>query len=241
MALLSEAKAKSLQRKATVDWQEYLPSVKDYLSAAGAENWRQTFLPLVQGVITDQGQSLNADFGMRFDVRNLYAEEWFDEYMLQFAQPINATTMDDISRLGQTAQESGWGIPQMTKALGTLFDQYMSGGGLADEERRWFEDRTPAYRRENIARTETMRASNAGSAALFGAWGAPQKEWYSTGDNRTREEHRVGSVWGKPALVVGIDETFEVGGERLAYPGDPAGSPKNTCQCRCTVLPAGMG
>jgi len=237
MALLADAKRKSLERQATVDWQDYLLSVNDYLTMAGDEEWRKTFLPLVQGVIMAQGESLNADFGMAFNVRNLFAEQWFDEYMLKFAQPINATTSDDISRLQQTAMEQGWSIPDMQKGLGALFDQYVNGGGLTDEERQWFQDRTPAYRRENIARTETMRASNAGSHALFRDWGAPQKEWYSTHDDRTRQEHRVGAVWGLPALVVGMDEKFLIGRERLEYPGDPAGSPKNTCQCRCTVLP----
>jgi uncharacterized protein with gpF-like domain len=37
--------------------------------------------------------------------------------------------------------------------------------------------------------------------------------------------------------VQDIDEPFDVGGEQLMYPGDPAGSPGNTINCRCTVLP----
>lgn len=236
LALLSDAKRKSLERKATIDWQDYLLTVTDYLTTGGADNWRETFLPMMRGIIEARGEQLNADFGMQFDVRNLFAEQWFDDYVLQFAQPINATTMDDISRLGQTAQEQGWSIPQMQKSLDALFDQYIDGD-LSDEERQWFEDRMPDYRKENIARTETMRASNAGSTALYRDWGTKQKEWLSTADDRTRAEHRVGSAWGQPPLVVGIDEAFSIGGESLEYPGDPAGDPGNTCQCRCTVLP----
>jgi SPP1 gp7 family putative phage head morphogenesis protein len=232
LALLNEAKHKSLEAKATVDWQDYLLKATDYLSSAGDENWRKTFLPVVRGIITARGESLNADFGMQFDVRNLFAEQWFDDYMLKFAQPINKTTSDDVSRLQQTAMEQGWSIPDMQKALGVLFDQYLTGGGLTDEERQWFQDRTPAYRTENIARTETMRASNAGSTALFQDWGVGQKEWLATKDNRTRPEH-----WAANGQVVGIDESFDVGGEKLEYPGDPSGDPANTCQCRCTVLP----
>jgi uncharacterized protein with gpF-like domain len=125
----------------------------------------------------------------------------------------------------------------MSKSLDAMFNQYINGGGLTDEERAWFEDRLPAYRRENIARTETMRASNAGSNALYVDWGAKQKEWLATADDRTRPEHQVGAAWGRPPLVVGIDEKFMIGGEELEYPGDPAGDPGNTCQCRCTVLP----
>jgi hypothetical protein len=38
-------------------------------------------------------------------------------------------------------------------------------------------------------------------------------------------------------MIVGVDETFSVGGEDLEYPGDPNGSPENVIQCRCTVAP----
>ncbi len=33
-----------------------------------------------------------------------------------------------------------------------------------------------------------------------------------------------------------MDEAFDVGGEQLMYPGDPAGSAGNICNCRCTVI-----
>ena len=36
---------------------------------------------------------------------------------------------------------------------------------------------------------------------------------------------------------VGIDEAFDVGGEALMYPADPAGSPGNIIRCRCTSSP----
>ena len=238
LALLTKAKEKSLDRKATVDWQDYLLNVDAYLKMAGDESWRKAFLPLIRGVIEARGAQLNADFGMEFDVRNLFAEEWFDEYVLKFAQPIMTTTADDISRLMQTAQEEGWSVPQMDKALDELFDQYISGGGLSEEARQWFADRLPAYRKEMIALTETIRASNAGSNALYKDWGAKQKGWLSTSDDRTRtppdsEFDHVGAN----GEVVGIDEKFTQTGEDMDYPGDPAGSPGNFINCRCTVLP----
>jgi hypothetical protein len=34
---------------------------------------------------------------------------------------------------------------------------------------------------------------------------------------------------------IALDATFDVGGERLQYPGDPSGSPGNTIQCRCAT------
>jgi hypothetical protein len=38
----------------------------------------------------------------------------------------------------------------------------------------------------------------------------------------------------KPAIP--IDDFFDVGGEKLKYPGDPRGSAGNVIQCRCAVV-----
>jgi hypothetical protein len=32
-----------------------------------------------------------------------------------------------------------------------------------------------------------------------------------------------------------MDQAFEVGGEMLMYPGDPAGSAGNVINCRCAI------
>ncbi len=55
------------------------------------------------------------------------------------------------------------------------------------------------------------------------------KAWSPTLDDRTRPEHAAmdGSE------PIGMDELFDVGGEMLDRPGDPAGSPENTISCRC--------
>jgi uncharacterized protein with gpF-like domain len=83
-----------------------------------------------------------------------------------------------------------------------------------------------------IARTETIRSSNAGSQELFGEWGVTRKEWLSTFDNRARDDHMAANE-----QTVGINEPFQVGDDWLMYPGDPAGSPEQTINCRCIVLP----
>jgi HK97 family phage portal protein len=246
LALVSDAKAQAKAAKATVAWQDYLLKADAYLDMAG-DNWREAFVPLLEALIAEHGADLNATFGMSFDVRNLFAEKWWREYQLKFAQDILFTTKADVHQIVAQAVKEGWSIPQMQKQLGLTFDRYidpaftLDGRKLTDEEIQWFTDRQPAYRTENIARTETMRAENAGSNALYQDWGAPAHEWWSTHDDRTRDIHRIGAAWGQPALIVPIGQPFEVGGEKLMYPGDPSGDPGNTCQCRCTDLPAGIG
>ena len=83
-----------------------------------------------------------------------------------------------------------------------------------------------------IARTETIRASNAGSTQVYKDWGVQKHEWLSTMDDRTRDDHAEAN-----GLVVEIGKPFMVGGEELEFPGDPNGSPGNVINCRCTTIP----
>lgn len=85
-----------------------------------------------------------------------------------------------------------------------------------------------------IARTEVIRASNAG--ALLGANQtglALNKEWISTLDDRTRSDgfdHVIAN-----GEIVPKDAKFVMTGEQLDYPLDFSGSPGNTINCRCTL------
>lgn len=85
-----------------------------------------------------------------------------------------------------------------------------------------------------IARTEGHRIQN--EAALDGQHGAKKKgadivkQWDSTLDGRTRDEHRECD-----GQIREIDEPFDVGGEKMQAPG-VGGSAKNVCNCRCCLL-----
>lgn len=86
-------------------------------------------------------------------------------------------------------------------------------------------------RAERIARTETTGAANAGAQSSAQAAGMGVKVWQATGGPRTRETHLAAS-----GQCVALDDTFLVGGEQLSIPGDPAGSPAETVNCRCAML-----
>lgn len=88
-----------------------------------------------------------------------------------------------------------------------------------------------------IVRTETMRASNAGATIGAAETGIElEKEWLATDDSRTRDydsgdfSHRA-----MDGVRVGMNESFNVDGELLDYPGDPNGSEGNTINCRCAI------
>lgn len=57
------------------------------------------------------------------------------------------------------------------------------------------------------------------------------QEWMATLDDRTRHEHRL--LDGQKRKV---GEAFEVEGEKIFFPGDPAAEPYLTYNCRCTLI-----
>lgn len=83
-------------------------------------------------------------------------------------------------------------------------------------------------------RTATTAAENAGRVSSYeraSALGIPLvQEWMATLDMRTRPTHKEAD-----GQQVEVGEKFIVGGSELEYPGDPAGGPSETYNCRCTL------
>jgi len=118
--------------------------------------------------------------------------------------------VDELLRVGVN---KGWNLTEMIDAL----------------------EKLPAVntaRAERIARTEVIGSLNGGKLDGYAEMGVERKEWLATQDDRARDEHAEAD-----GQVVGIEDSFDVGGQRLAYPGDPTGDPGNIINCRCTVLP----
>lgn len=105
-----------------------------------------------------------------------------------------------------------------------------------------YADRLLNLRGERIARTETLKALNAGrmegldqlveSGSL--ERGQIKLAWDATGDSRTRDTHRAAE-----GQTIEKDGAFEVGGYRMRYPGDTSlGAPaRETVSCRCYMAP----
>ncbi|MDR2100807.1 MAG: phage head morphogenesis protein [Campylobacteraceae bacterium] len=91
-------------------------------------------------------------------------------------------------------------------------------------------------RSNTIARTEIHQASNTANMQLTkelaNELGIEMvKEWVGSHDERVRDTHAEAD-----RQTVGLNENFIVGGEELAYPGDPNGSAENVINCRCAVV-----
>ena len=224
-----------------VDWQ-VVQDKWQQVYADRENDWRNAFVPLIKGVITSQSKWMNTAFGMTFDVQNLFGLKWFDDYTLKFAQPIQETNSRELSVMLQEAMLTGASIPEMEEGMRKLWDVWMDFADPADIDQiaLWTADRTPRARRELIARTETIRASNAGLQHLYEGWGTPMKVWMATNDNRTRPSHIVAGEWYAEGGTIGpipVTETFTVGEAQMMYPGDPSGPIEEFANCRCSVLP----
>jgi hypothetical protein len=126
---------------------------------------------------------------------------------------INDTTRTQLRQSLADGVEAGESIPQIAKRIDQLYLQEIIPN-----------------RSTVIARTEVISSSNwASMASAEGSGLTLNKVWLATEDSRTRPAHAEAD-----GQKVAMNEPFEVGGEKLMFAGDPAGSAQNVCQCRCT-------
>lgn len=240
LVILKAGGKSALRLKRSPDYRRLRQQAEHYMDTGADDNWRAIFKPLITGLVIDRAGQMSAALGFQFDVQNLYARDWFNNYMLTFAQEINTTTKLGVATVINSGQRLGASIPQMQSRLQGLFEYYLAGGSLTEDEIEWYTSRLPNHRAENIARTETIRASNAGSHEIHKMWGVQFKEWIATFDDRVRPEHAQAGreyVEGGEIGPIPIDRPFIVGGVAMMYPGDPAGTPAMFCNCRCTTAP----
>jgi len=83
--------------------------------------------------------------------------------------------------------------------------------------------------------TRWLSGYTVNNATIAGALrrGVKFKRWTDMNDAHVREMHAV--VDGQ---IVPIGGTFEVGGHKLSYPGEPVGPPEVWIECRCLAMPA---
>lgn len=104
-----------------------------------------------------------------------------------------------------------------------------------------YRERMLKYRAEVIARTESLRALNAGQDAMYQqaidegklSRDEIELEWMTAKDERVRPSHMLMNGQRRK-----IGEPFISGlGNLLYYPADPAAPAEDTVQCRCTRVP----
>ncbi|MCK4958944.1 MAG: phage portal protein [Planctomycetes bacterium] len=105
---------------------------------------------------------------------------------------------------------------------------------LTDRIRELFTGKMGRDRALRIARSQTATAVGAGRHEGMKQAGVERKGWLSSRDDHVRPAHRSAEQQYKGGIPV--DQPFNVGGEMLMYPADPAGSAANIINCRCLQI-----
>jgi len=231
LAIINSEKKKSIQRKQTPDYDAMAEAITAYLSDESPAVWQGKFEPLMVELMTARMLELNSLYGSSASPQQLLSQQWFKDYAITFAQPIDDNTNTAIRALLAEAETEGVGTDVVSKRLGLMFDQWITGD-LTPDQFDWLNARLPEFRTQMIARTETMRSLNYASNVLYETEGW-DSEWLSTMDPpRARDTHMA--VDGQVRKAGGY---YMVDGERLRFPLDPAGSARNVVNCRCAEAP----
>lgn len=184
--------------------------------------WSSRFMPLFAGVFAEQGEAIEAQFGLSFDIHNPQVQEFLDNYSFKFAEKIGSTTVEKLRELIERAEAEAWGIPELQRQLGDLYDEWVD------------------LRAEMIARSETIRSANAGAREGYRLSGVQRLRWWTAQDERTCPWCM--SMHGRD---VGIQESFwKLGdsmilddGQAMQFNYEAVEHPPLHVFCRCVILP----
>jgi len=185
------------------------------------EEYGQLLFPEVIG---DKGQKEIEELliGVDFDVTNPRVAAFIERRKFRFAFDTNKTTMDALRKALREAVEAGHGIRELTSKVNDIFDF------------------AKKYRAERIARSEVVRASNAGAENAYLQSGVvSEKEWIVSIDERTcpycepmqGRKVGVGMVFYQQGEILPSDQ----GDLRLDY--EDIFHPPLHPNCRCTIAP----
>lgn len=197
----------------------------------GARTWTEkfseTFRPIAKAAMIDNGSRVMGDLpvvGVSFDVTSPEVAEFLNQYVPPFAEKVNAETARALSgTLGEGITE-GEGMDLLRTRVMNVFAH------------------AAEYRAQMIARTETIRASNAGAEASYIQSGVVEgKEWFTALDERVCEfcdpMHEQTMGLGEAFFAKGDRMSVTVGDKVrvLKFDYEEVTWPPLHPQCRCTL------
>lgn len=221
---LAAAYAKVMRRFARLAKANYLAASSTVLAAARedelfdrdelAADVKRDTSKLRRAAVERMIDGVLAAAGVSFDVAPLLVPALLDHIGVR-ARDLDKSMSDSLRRTIGTAVAEGWTVPE------TAAEIQAGIYGITNVTATM------------LARTDLIGLANGGSIVAAREVLPPgsTKTWLATPDDRTRETHVEAD-----GQTVPMDGQFDVGGELLDYPGDPAGSDEEVINCRCTVL-----
>lgn len=211
--------------KATVPFTEFEEDALTYLLRQGKDAWKDTFAPLFSALLEDQAENITATFGIDFAVETPEVQVFLEEYSMTFSEKLFEVDAAEINKLVAQAQAEGWSVPTLREAV--------------NESWEWNEK----VRAERIARTETIRSSNAGATEAMRLAGIEMIKWLTAKDDRVCawcEEMgkapaiEIGSVWfSEGERMTVYNEEGDAKNLKMIW---DVGHPPLHVNCRCTIL-----
>lgn len=133
----------------------------------------------------------------------------------------NPSIHDDLTKALAAAYQKGESVDGAITRIGNMLGVDPDNPGAL------------GHRAEAIARTETIGLSNEVAKKQMADSGVvTHKEWYSIGDERTRDSHAQLN-----GTRIGFNEEFNVNGTLADGPHDPRLPAEEVINCRCRLIP----
>jgi len=208
------------QKALTADQVAAISAELDLLTTEWAARSSQDITPILAGLMMDAGDAAStAELGVKFDLSNADVIDFIRKYAFKFADKISSTSAGDVREILTEAETEGWSLSELSEHLQDKFEAWDS------------------TRADMIARTETIRAANAGALESYKQAGITRKVWIADGD-------ACPYCAGLDGTVISIDEPFLEQGTKYQPDGaktplsidyeDVDGPPAHP-NCRCAV------
>lgn len=176
------------------------------------------FMPLFH--LAGESEAIGINMEATWEKENKAAAK-FAKKLKKLIPAMNDTSADHMIRSFKRAIEVG-----KTPAERAVLVKEVSKQAAAGEEGPF-----SMTRAVTVSRTISTAAANGGKLEGWKQSGlVKKKRWRSANNKRTRKDHKEAN-----GQEVDIDKPFKVGGEKLMFPGDPAGSAKQIVNCRCNM------
>lgn len=173
---------------------------------------------------------INATKGILFDDGERKAEDptsWTFSMTKQQRAKLKKMVLESGSEIGTTT------LNKIFKELLSAQAQNLTIDEFAQQMYDKIKDMT-YWRARLWSRTESSKTDNFGQLEGYRQSGfVDRKGWMSAFAENSREAHMAADN----GSTIQLDADFDIGGQPMAFPGDPRGGAENCCNCMCSIYP----